>query len=160
MATFASVLDRPSSEIERPKPLPVGTYLCITKGLPSRGKSEKTGTEFVEFKFVPMQPLEDVDQDDLETYLTRLDGSKDVLNNTNFTHRFWTSEKSAYRLKDFLTDDLDVPEKQDEDQEEEDSLWERSQHTAGLQCLVVIRHTATQDGKAIQQEVALTKPAE
>jgi len=42
-ANFASILDEAPTEINRPKPLPEGTYLCVV-GQPEEGKSSKKGT--------------------------------------------------------------------------------------------------------------------
>ena len=38
---FASILDEAPSEVDRPKPLPAGTYTCIVAGTPIYDKSSK-----------------------------------------------------------------------------------------------------------------------
>jgi hypothetical protein len=62
---FASILDESPTEVKSPPPMPVGTYICIVKGQPRYDKSAKKQTDFVEFTLRPMQPLSDVDEDDL-----------------------------------------------------------------------------------------------
>ena len=62
---FGALLDKPASEIERPKPLPQGGYICTVKGLPKFDKSSKKQTEFVEFTLQPVEAMEDVDQEAL-----------------------------------------------------------------------------------------------
>ena len=63
---FASVLDMPASDIERPKPLPVGSYVCVVQGQPRIDKSAKKQTEFVEYTLKLLEALDDVDADGLE----------------------------------------------------------------------------------------------
>src|SRR5258708_12907362 len=58
-------LDKPASDVERPKPLPQGSYHCIVKGLPRFDKSSKKLTKFVEFTLQPTSAAEDVDEEDL-----------------------------------------------------------------------------------------------
>ena len=36
---FASILDEAPTEIDRPKPIPTGTYLCRVQGTPTYDKS-------------------------------------------------------------------------------------------------------------------------
>lgn len=67
MATpnFQSILDTPAESIEKPKPLPQGSYLCTVKGLPRFDKSTKKQTPFVEFTLQLNHAGEDVDQEEL-----------------------------------------------------------------------------------------------
>lgn len=46
MADFTSILNKPMAETERPKPLPVGTYLCMVQGQPEFGESNQKKTPF------------------------------------------------------------------------------------------------------------------
>ena len=66
---FASILDEAPTEISRPKPLPVGTYLCVVQGQPVYDKSNKKGTPFVEFLLRVIAAMDDVDPDDLQFIL-------------------------------------------------------------------------------------------
>ena len=63
--TFASILDRPSGDTEKPKPLPVGTYSAMVKGLPEEGKSSQKKTPFVKFTLQLLQAADDVDPEAL-----------------------------------------------------------------------------------------------
>ena len=62
---FASILDEAPTEIDRPKPIPTGTYLCRVQGTPTYDKSSKKGTPFVQFTLKPISAEDDVDEDDL-----------------------------------------------------------------------------------------------
>ena len=46
---FGALLDTPASDVERPKPLPQGSYTAVTVGLPRPDKSAKKQTEFLEW---------------------------------------------------------------------------------------------------------------
>jgi hypothetical protein len=64
--SFESILDTPADAVERPKPLPAGTYDCIVKGLFEQGESSQKNTPFVKFTYAIQAAGEDVDSDELE----------------------------------------------------------------------------------------------
>lgn len=141
---FGSVLDKPSNEIERPRPAPQGSYLCTINGMPRFDKSAKKQTEFVEFSLRPIQAMEDVDEDALKEW--------GGLADKTFKHTFYLTENSVYRLKEFLIQDLEI--------DEQDTLRPMIDETPGKQCLVTIKHTASDDGKSVYANVASTAKAE
>jgi hypothetical protein len=141
---FGAILDRPSSEIERPKPLPVGHYLTVTQGLPRFDKSTKKQTEFAEFTLKFLQPLDDVDPEELKTF--------GELTDKTMTHTFYLTEKSAYRLKEFMVEDLGI--------EEADTLRAMIDETPNRQVVVQIKHTPSDDGKSMYANIASTQRAE
>ena len=49
MANFEDILDKPATEIDRPKPLPIGEYVWTIQGLPRYDKSKEKQTPFYEF---------------------------------------------------------------------------------------------------------------
>lgn len=89
---FSSILDEAPTEVNRPKPLPVGTYTFVV-GQWSVGKSSKKGTPYVEFPMRAIAADEDVDADALDE-AGGLDGK--TLRNT-----FYTTEDAIYRLDEF-----------------------------------------------------------
>lgn len=154
---FKSILDRPMTAVERPKPLPVGSYLCIVKGEPKFDKSSKKGTDYVEFSLVPQSPLTgddgenlDVDADDLKDALTKKDGTVMPLNSKSIRATFYLTEEALYRLKDFLAHC-------GFDTEDEDADMSRLVHeTAGCQVIASLKHRTSEDGKATFAELAGT----
>lgn len=101
---FSSILDRPSDSIERPKPLPVGTYLFSVKGQYKEDVSSQKKTPYVEWQVVPMQPGEDVDAADLEEALTnKATGEKKALSEKTLRATYYTTDDAIWRLKEFLT---------------------------------------------------------
>lgn len=140
---FSSILDRPSADVERPKPLPQGTYICVVEGMPRYDKSSRKGTDFAEFTLKVIQADEDVDADDL----------KAVGGGVGKTIRatYYLTEDALWRLKVFL-DDCGV-------EEGKHSLRRRAEMAAGHQVGVFIKHEATDDG-AVFARVNKTMPVE
>jgi len=60
MANFTDILNKPAESIEKPKPRPPGTYLCIVNG-PHKMK-EVNDKPVVSISFKTMQAQDDVDQ--------------------------------------------------------------------------------------------------
>ena len=94
MATpnFASILNESPDHVERPKPLPVGTYLC-TVGAPEAGESSKKKTPFLKFPLKPLAALEDVDDEALQ----EVGGIEDK----NLSITFYITELAKYQLDEF-----------------------------------------------------------
>ena len=144
-ASFASILDRAPTEIERPKPLPVGSYTTVLVGQPRYDKSTKKQTEFVEFmhKFIGFG--EDVDEGDLKEVL----GDR-ALNDMTMKNTFYLTEGSIWRLKEFLTNcGLDT-------EDEKTSLRELIEETPGRTVGIFINHEASQDGQSIFARIGKT----
>src|ERR1700757_2078496 len=99
---FESVLDRTSSDIEAPKPIPVGTYHVMVQGQYREDKSTKKQTPFVEFTLKVIAPMEDVDDDALEAFLSRKSGGNKKLQDVTLKYTFYTTEEAVYRLGKFL----------------------------------------------------------
>lgn len=142
-ATFGSILDRAPTEFERPKPLPVGSYTCVVKGLPRHDVSSKKKTEFVEFTLQPLSAGEDVDQDELKA----MGGYA----NKTIRATFYTTEDATWRLRKFL-EDLGI--------EEGDSLRAMIDETPNKQIIAYIKHRASEDGQAVFAELGGTAAVE
>lgn len=139
---FQSILDRPVGDAERPKPMPVGTYVCVVSGQPKFDKSTKKQTEYVEFTLKFLEAGDDVDPDALEA----VGGIKDkTIRNT-----YYLTDASLFRLDDFLAH-LGI----------EEGTMSRSQacqEAVGRQCLVTISHRASDDGQSVFAQVKNTAP--
>ncbi len=139
---FGSVLDKPTDSIERPKPIPQGTYTLAVQGMPRFDKSTKKQTEYVEFTCKILQAGDDVDADELK----EMGGISDK----TLKHTFYLTENSIYRLKEFLLDDLKL--------DEEDTLRPMIEKAVGAQFLAQIKHTPSDDGKSVYSNIATTGP--
>ncbi len=148
---FGTLLDKPSSEVERPKPLPQGSYLTIVKGLPRFDKSSKKQTEFVEFTLAVQSAGEDVDEDDLKAWMSKADGTRRSLKDATIRATYYIIEDALWRLKDFL-EHCGI--------EEGDSLRAMIDEAPNSQVIAFIKHRASEDGESVFAELAKTAPAE
>ena len=142
--SFGSILDRAPSEIEKPKPLPTGSYTTVLVGQPRYDKSTKKQTEYVEFTHKVLAAGDDVDEDDLKTCL----GDK-KLTEVQVKNTYYLTEGATWRLKEFLEHcgfDLD----------DVDSLREAVEDTAGKQVGIFINHEASQDGTSVFARIGKT----
>lgn len=142
---FASILDTPASDVERPKPLPVGQYYCVVKGLPRMDKSSKKQTEFAEFTLIPQQAMD-------ENMLEAIDEAGGLEGKT-IRATFYLTENALWRLKDFLVEDLGI-------EQGSKSIGQMINEAPGRTCLATLKHRASEDGKAIFAELSSTAPAQ
>lgn len=134
--SFTSILDRAPSEIEKPKPLPVGSYITQLVGQPRIDKSAKKQTEFREFTHKIISAGEDVDEDELAEFLGDRKLTEMTIKNT-----YYITEASIWRLKEFCEHcgiDLDECE----------SLNAALDETPGKQVGIFINHEPSQDGSS------------
>ena len=142
---FASILAESPDHVERPKPLPVGTYLC-TVGTPEIGESSKKKTPFLRFPLKPLAPMQDVD----EEALAEVGG----LENKNLSITFYVTADAAFMLDDFhancgvdLSDGL--------------TRADRNEEVINAQVLAVVTHrTDDNDPSRVYVEVRRTAKAE
>ena len=152
---FESILDMPAADVERPKPLPAGTYDTVVQGLYEEGVSSQKKTPFVQFAFAIQAADEDVDEDDLTAYLTSKDGTTKALNSVvlkNNSTKFYTTPDSMFRLTDFLTH-CGI-------EQEGKSVRQCLSETPNCSVKILIGHTASQDGESIFAELKKTMPSE
>lgn len=150
-ATFGSILDKPSTDVERPKPLPPGTYHCVVDGQPRMDKSSKKGTEFVEFSLKPMSALDDVNEDDLQTALTSGDGSVKALSEKRIRATYYLTEDALWRLKKFLVNDLQI-------EEGKKKIRQMVSEAMNRQVLAQVKHVPSDDGQSMFAQLASTGP--
>ena len=150
---FEDILSQPASEIERPRPAPQGSYVCLVKGQPNFDKSAKKQTPFVEFFFQPLQAGEDVDEEELKEVLTQSDGTVGPLENLTFRETYYLSDKAKFRLRNFLERDLGI-------ELGDKSIGQVISEAPGRQVLVFIKHTWSDDGQSVYANVGKTAPVE
>lgn len=138
MPSFEELLNKPASEVERPKPLPVGTYHCLVDG-PPEPVTAKTGTQGLRFTFKVIRPLEDVD--------AALAAEQQVVGKT-VRDTYWITEESLYRLTDML-EHLGLDKNGG-------TIKELVSYAPGKQLLMRIKHQASQDGTTVYANVDST----
>jgi ribosomal protein S10 len=143
---FQSILDKPAAEVKRPLPLPVGTYLWLIINQPRIDKSPKEQTQFVEYTFRCLQPMDDVDPQALGDYKAR--GSEVAGKELKVT--FWLTEAAAYRL---VNDDnngfLDILGLDKSGK----SLSQLISEAPGNQVLGSITHSNSKDGSQVYANI-------
>lgn len=153
-ASFGSILDKPASEVERPKPIPAGTYRCLIKQRPRFDKSSKKQTEFVEFQLTPLEAGDDVDENDLKAALTKGDGSVKKLTDVSIRATYYLTEDALWRLKKFLMDDLGI------DDLEEIGFRQGIDQALNREVIASVKHVPSDDGTAVFAQLASTAPVE
>ena len=147
---FAPILDRSPTEVEKPKPLPQGSYVTILKGMPKYDKSTKKQTEYVEFTHQIVSAGGDVDEDALTEAQTAPDGSVRALQDVTIRNTYYLTENSLWRLKQFLADcGFDV-------EEEGGSFRQMIEETPGVSVGIYVKHEPSSDGQSVFATVSGT----
>lgn len=142
---FASILDEAPTEVNRPKPLPVGTYTCVVQGAPVYDKSAKKQTPYVQFTLRPISVGEDVDVEALQE-MGGIEGK-------TFRITFYLTEDSVYRLDEFHQHcGLSLDDKS--------SRRNRNEDIMNAQVRVYLKHEASPDGSSVYATVAKTLPVD
>jgi hypothetical protein len=159
--TITDILDMPSSSIERPKPIPQGTYVAQVIGQFREDKSTKKGTRYHEYTLKLIKPATngegeplDVDMDALEQSLTKASGEVANLSDRTLRHTIYVTSDSLFRYKDFL-DHLGIPLEEDG---EDLSTMQRAGMAPGRFVLIHIKHTPSQDGESTYANIDKTAP--
>ena len=135
---FSKILSKQADQIEKPKPLPVGTYLCNNPQLPKFIGVGKNETPCAEFGLVILAPQEDVAAEDVQAY--------GEVRGKNIRHRMFLTEGTEFRTKEELVNAFGV-------QEEGMSLGQMFNETINRQVLVTIKHRPSDDGMNMYHEV-------
>lgn len=147
--TFTSILDLPPTKVERPKPLPQGTYVTVIVGMPRYDKSAKKQTSFIEFQHRMVAAGEDVDKDALDDALGDRALTDVVMKNT-----LYDTPLAGWRIKEFLQHcgfDID---------DDSTSMREMVEQTAGKTVGVYLTHVPTQDGQGVFARIDRTVTVE
>lgn len=158
--SFAPILDRKPGDIERPKQLPPGSYVFITKGVPRFDKSTQKKTDFAEFTCVPQGPVQgedgenlDVDQEALNEVLSRKGGEKIAIQSKAQRLTFYITEDATWRLRDFL---IHLGFEIDEDDEDAPSLRQMLNESANSRFGGFISHKPSDDGTQMYANITKT----
>lgn len=154
--SLADIMEAESSgKVDRPKPVPQGSYLAKIVGMPEQGTSEKKGTPFIRFSAELIEPQDDVDEDDLKEWSTREDGSTKTLRGTAAPRNgltFYKTPDAIWRLDKFY-EDLGVMEKGK-------TRNDMAEEAVGQEFIININHTTSDDGEATYANVKSTAPVE
>lgn len=142
MASFQEILNKPAASVEKPKPYPVGTYICLVDG-PFKDR-EVNQQPVIDFMLKPLQPKEDVDQ----AALAGMGGLGRPIRHTIFLMS-QDGQPTDYNLLRFLEDHLGI-EKGDK------TLSQMAAEAPGKQVLATLKHNPSKDGTEMYANVAAT----
>lgn len=135
---FSKILRKQATEIEKPKPLPIGSYVAVNQKLPDFKGVGKNETPAAEFALVVLAPMDDVDPEHLAAY-------GDV-KGKSVRHRMFLTEGTEYRTKEELVNAFGI-------EEAGKNLGQMFNETINKQVIVKIRHRPNDDGTDIYAEV-------
>jgi len=151
---FSDILDKPATEIDKPKPLPTGTYSWMIQGLPRHDK-DKTGNmyEFVEFTCKCTGAADDVDEEALKDWATKSDGTMRNLLEYTARLKFYKTADSVHRLQTFLLDHCML-------NGDDKSVRQLIDDSPNAEFLGAITHSASKDGTSVYANIGKTAPME
>lgn len=150
--TFESILDQRADEVERPKPLPAGTYDVLVKGMPEHGKSSKQQTPFVRFTYALVAAGDDVDADELAELLTNAKGETVAISERSIRDTYYTTPDALFRLIDTLKNmGIDLDNK---------TVRAALDETPNASLRILVGHRASEDGEQVFAEVKRTMSSE
>lgn len=140
---FSDILDQPISEAEKPKPLPVGSYVCAVQTPPRMDASSQKGTKFVEFTLKVLKPSDDVDTDELK--------AQGGIGARTLRTTYYLTDGAKWRLRKFI-EDCGV------DFDEDATFSEGIASLSGAQVIAIVEHTPSKDGSQLFANVKDTMP--
>ena len=147
---FTSILDKPADSLGAPKPVAVGTYLAMISGPETYSKVGANQTDLVSWPVKLIQPQGDVDITALNESLSLKDGTQKALGDLRFKHDQFLTEASAFMVKDFLQNTLDIDPKGK-------TLRQMISEALGKQMLVTIKHDLTKgDNPRVYAKIVAT----
>lgn len=141
MATnFTDILSKSADAIEKPKPLPVGTYICMIDGPAEFVEVGQNETPAANLKLRPLAADVDVDQGLL--------AEQGGIGERRIRHTLYLSEDALWRAKEFF-ENCGIPA-------EGKTLKELFAALPNQQIKVVIKHQPSKDGTEMYANVART----
>lgn len=135
---FSKILKKQTAEIEKPVPLPIGTYLCNNPALPKFEAVGKKETPAAIFSLVVLNAQDDVDQEELSKI-------KDW-QGKGIRHTVWLSDDALFRAKEQLCQAFQIDEAGK-------TLGQIFNETINKQVLVTISHRPSDDGTEMYAQV-------
>jgi len=130
---FSKILSKKAAEIEKPKPLPVGTYLGIATALPTFEGIGKKETPAAVYSFNIVQPIE-VDSEDLTAY--------GEVKGKSVRYNMFLSEASEFRTKEEIVAAFGV-------EEGDKTLGQMFNETVNVPVILHIIQQPSEDGTEI-----------
>ena len=144
MTSFSDALNRKADEIEKPKPLPVGTYVCTIPGPPEMKELGQQQTPAAIYQVRVVSPGPDVDSE----ALMAMGG----VQNKTLRLTFFLTEDALYRFRDFLVETLGI-------ESNGRALGEMMPDSVNRMFNATIKHRPSPDGTQLYAEIDRTSKA-
>lgn len=141
MANFTDILNKPAESIEKPKPRPVGNYVCLVNG--PHKQREINDKPVVDIVYKTLQAMEDVDQ----TALAEAGGVGNTLTQTFFLVTNDGNDNS-WPLVNFLENHLGITKAGK-------SLAQMLSEIPGKQVIVTLKHEIYTDKASGEPAIAV-----
>lgn len=135
---FSKILQKQASAIEKPKPLPVGTYLFNNPQLPKFEGVGKKETPAANFNLILLQPGDDVDMEQLKEF--------GEYKGKAVRYTMWLSENAEFRTKEELVNVFNL-------EEGDKNLGQLFNETVNKQVWGKIKHRPSEDGTEMYHEI-------
>jgi hypothetical protein len=133
--TFTSLLEKKVADVERPVPLPPGSYDALVKSFDFGEARNEKKTPYVKFTYNILSPREDVDADAFEEC-----GGMARLSRAAINDSFYITEDALFRLREFLEIKLGL-----EDEVAEMSLKEAISEAINRSVVVQLIHAPSKN---------------
>lgn len=132
-ANFSDVLNKKLDTVEKPKPLPAGTYFALINAAPDIKPRGQNNNLAAEFTFKILQPTEDVDAEAL--------AEQGGIRDRTLRYTLWLTDDALWRAKQFIencgVEDTDI------------SLTQGLQACIGAQVKVLVKQVPSKDGEEL-----------
>lgn len=135
---FSKILGKQTQEIEKPKPLPMGTYVCNNPALPRFIELGQNKTPCAQFNLTVIAPGDDIDAEQLSEY--------GEWKGKSIRHNMFLTEDSLFRTKEELCNAFTI-------EEEGKTLGQVFNETVNRQVLVTLTHRPSDDGTTMYVQV-------
>lgn len=142
MSNITDLLNRRASDVEKPKPLPTGTYIVrfADPGKQTPVKTKDGDVETMEFMLTPVSP-----QDDVDAAVLAAQGG---IGNRRLRHTLWLREEDLWKIKD-LGEKLGMTQ----DEMDEMSLAQIVANYQNKMCYAKVKHVPSKDGSEIYANI-------
>lgn len=154
--SFESILDTAAAAVERPRPMPAGTYDGVVRGMYEEGVSSQKKTPFVKFTYGFQSADDDVDEAELQAILTDKDGVVHPLTEKSIKDIYYITPDALYRLTDVLIH-MGVL---DPDADDGKTIRQALSETPNASIRFTVSHRTSDDGQQIFAEVKRTMKPE
>lgn len=154
-ANFQDILNKKVGEVEKPKPIPIGSYLFAVAAPPKIGPLGKKQTLAAEFTCKVIAPRPDVDQNQINNYESGGVKGLDAIRGKEMRLTHWLTEDALYRTKEFCVEHLGLDE-----QGGQKSIGQLVNECMNRTFVGFVVHNPSEDGTTLYANIQRTAKAD